>query len=199
MNIPSRESHPRAAGTASGKIHATADEGSTVILLCYDGSSDADAAAERTAELFPGIPVTVLTVWEPYVEMLTQNAFGLAYAPPLTDVEQVDAAIQNEARATAQHGAEQLGHVGIAAEPLVEPRHTSVSATILAVAEEVHADAIAIGTRGRGGIKSLLLGSVSHAVVQHADRPVLVVPSAAVAQARRAPNDPAPSKQSVEE
>jgi nucleotide-binding universal stress UspA family protein len=170
-----------------------------VILLCYDGSSDAGAAAERTAKLFPGMPVTVLTVWEPYVEMLAQNGFGLAYAPPLTDVEQVDAAIQKEARGTAQHGAERLRHIGIAAEPRVEPRRTSVSATILAVADEVHADAIALGTRGRGGIKSLLLGSVSHAVLQHADRPVLVVPSDAVAQARRARPDPAPAKRSVEE
>lgn len=170
-----------------------------MILLCFDGSSDAGAAAERTATLFPGMPVTVLTVWEPYVEMLTHSGFGLAYAPPLSDVEQVDAAIEREARVTAQHGAERLGHIWIAVEPRVEPVRTSVSATILAVADEVHADAITIGTRGRGGIKSLLLGSVSHAVVQHADRPVLVVPSADVAQARRARHDSAPAQPSVEE
>jgi nucleotide-binding universal stress UspA family protein len=199
LKTPGRESRLHAAGTASCKIHATADEGSTVILLCYDGSSDAAAATERTSKLFPGTPVTVLTVWEPYVEMLTQNGFGLAYAPSLTDVEQVDAAVEKEARATAQHCAERLRHIGIAAEPRVESQHTSVSATILAVADEVHADAIVLGTRGRGGIKSLLLGSVSHAVVQHADRPVLVVPSAAVARARRARHHAAPVQQSVEE
>lgn len=88
-----------------------------MILLCYDGSSDAGAAAERTAKLFPGMPVTVLAVWEPYVEMLTQNGFGLAYAPPLTDVEQVDEAVEKEARATAQDGAERLRRIGIAAQP----------------------------------------------------------------------------------
>jgi nucleotide-binding universal stress UspA family protein len=169
-----------------------------MILLCYDGSEDANAAAERTGALFAGRPITVLTVWEPYVEMLTQNGFGLAYAPPLTDVEQVDEAVEKEARATAQHGAERLTHIGIAAEARVEAQHTSISATILAAADEVNADAIALGTRGRGGIKSLLLGSVSHAVVQHADRPVLVVPSAAVAQARRARPHPAPTKRPVE-
>jgi nucleotide-binding universal stress UspA family protein len=33
-----------------------------------------------------------------------------------------------------------------------------------------HANAIVVGSRGLTGIKSLLLGSVSHGLVQHADR-----------------------------
>jgi len=43
-----------------------------------------------------------------------------------------------------------------------------------------------IGSRGLTGLKSVLLGSVSHAVLQHADLPVIVAPSAEVAAARRA-------------
>lgn len=60
-----------------------------------------------------------------------------------------------------------------------------MAAAILAVAAEIDAEVIVVGTRGRGDVKSLLLGSVSHGILQHADRPVLVVPSVAVAQARR--------------
>jgi hypothetical protein len=41
-----------------------------------------------------------------------------------------------------------------------------------------------MGSRGLHGVKSLLVGSVSHAVIQHADRTVIVVPSPAVAAAR---------------
>jgi nucleotide-binding universal stress UspA family protein len=41
-----------------------------------------------------------------------------------------------------------------------------------------------MGSRGLTGVKSLLLGSVSHAVIQHADRTVIVVPSSEVAAAR---------------
>jgi nucleotide-binding universal stress UspA family protein len=65
-------------------------------------------------------------------------------------------------------------------EARTEQRVRSVADTILAVAAEIDAEAILVGTRGRGGLKSLLLGSVSHAVVHLAGRPVLVVPSGEV-------------------
>ena len=156
-----------------------------MILLCYDGSEDAEAAAERVAKLFPGAPVTVLTVWQPYIEMLSQSGLGLAYAAPVGDAEEVDATIERQARATAEEGAQRLTNAGMAAQPRTEARGISVAATILELAKEIDADTVVLGTRGRGGLKSLLLGSVSHAVVQHADRPVLVIPSPTVAQARR--------------
>lgn len=161
-----------------------------MILLCYDGSEDAQAAADRAAKLFPDAPVTVLTIWERYVEMLTQSGLGVAYAPAVTDVEAIDAAVEEQARATAREGAERLRHAGMAVESRTEARRGSIAATILAVADEIGADAIVLGTRGRGGFKSLLLGSVSHAVLQHAAGPVVVVPSDTVAQARSAGHDP---------
>jgi len=61
---------------------------------------------------------------------------------------------------------------------------TTVAGAILAEAEAVDASAILMGSRGLTGLKSLLLGSVSHAVIQHADRAVIVVPSTEVAASR---------------
>jgi nucleotide-binding universal stress UspA family protein len=60
-----------------------------------------------------------------------------------------------------------------------------VAGAILAVANDLDADTIVLGTRGLTGLRSILLGSVSHAVLQHADRSVIVVPSPAIAQERR--------------
>jgi nucleotide-binding universal stress UspA family protein len=37
-----------------------------------------------------------------------------------------------------------------------------------------HADLLVVGSRGLGGFKSLLLGSVSHQIVQHAPCPVVI-------------------------
>jgi nucleotide-binding universal stress UspA family protein len=46
---------------------------------------------------------------------------------------------------------------------------------IVALAEEIEAGLIVIGSRGQGGIRRALMGSVSDTVVRHAHCPVLVV------------------------
>lgn len=55
-------------------------------------------------------------------------------------------------------------------------REGAAAAAILAVAAEVHADLIVVGTRGLRGATRLLLGSVSSEVVGRARCPVTVVP-----------------------
>lgn len=51
----------------------------------------------------------------------------------------------------------------------------SVAESIISYAAEQKADLIVIGTRGRTGLKRLVLGSVASGVVTHAGCPVLVV------------------------
>jgi nucleotide-binding universal stress UspA family protein len=157
-----------------------------MIVIAYDGSEDAKAAADQAIRLFPERPATVLTVWEPYAELFGPLGSGFVYVgfDRMQDTPDLNAQLLERARGTAEDGARRLRAAGMGADSLVEARDGSIARTVLAVAERVHAEAVVVGTRGRGEAKSALLGSVSHELVQHADRAVVVAPSAALARRR---------------
>jgi nucleotide-binding universal stress UspA family protein len=161
-----------------------------MIIICYDGSEGARAAADHAVQLFPGRSMTVLTVLESYLQMLADAGFGLGSGFGLgyensEHTKDVIAQLREHAERTAEEGLGRLNAAGIHAVSLVEQSSGSVAATVLAVAERVDAEAIVVGTRGRGAAKSALLGSVSHDLLQHADRGVVVVPSPTVARHRK--------------
>jgi nucleotide-binding universal stress UspA family protein len=156
-----------------------------MILICYDGSADAQAAIDHAGELITGGQAAVLCVWEPFLDMLARNSFGISmFAPEATDVDAIDAGNEREARRRAEEGVEYAVRAGFEAQAVTRARDGSMASAVLAEAEEVGAQAIVMGTRGLTGVKHLVLGSVSQAVLREADRPVIVVPSAEVGAAR---------------
>jgi nucleotide-binding universal stress UspA family protein len=163
-----------------------------MILLSYDGSDDAQAAIERAAQLMPGSYATVLTVWLPYVSLLAGNyspGMGMAASYACYETGEIDEATHQAALATAEEGAQRATAAGLVATPLVESLHGDVATTILKAATEIDASVVAMGTRGRSGVRAYVLGSVSRSVVEHADRAVLVIPSPSLVARRRERTD----------
>jgi nucleotide-binding universal stress UspA family protein len=60
-------------------------------------------------------------------------------------------------------------------ELLVDPLLVHGRAEAVLVHQAENCDLIVVGSRGRGGLKELVLGSVSHSVVHNAACPVIVV------------------------
>jgi nucleotide-binding universal stress UspA family protein len=154
-----------------------------MILICYDGSADAKAAIEHGARVLKEDSAAVLTVWQPFFEVLAHTAtFGVGAA--MLDTEKIDAENRKHADKLARGGARLARDAGLEAEARVVEQTTTTSEAILSEADALHASAILLGSRGLTGLKSLLIGSVSHGVVQRADRTVIVVPSPEIASAR---------------
>lgn len=137
------------------------------------------AAVRAAATLFTGRRLLVVSVWEPGLAMIplgSPDATGLTLPPPSPEqLVAIDERQSSHAEATARAGAELARGLGADAEPLAVEDERDVARTLLALAAQHDADAVVVGSRGLGGLKSRVLGSTSKALLHDAHRPVLVV------------------------
>ena len=83
-----------------------------MVLIGYDGSPDAQAAIERAGKLFRGQPAVVLTVWEPFIEVMQRTGAGAWGGLEGVEIEAIDAASEAAARKAAEAGAERARGAG---------------------------------------------------------------------------------------
>jgi nucleotide-binding universal stress UspA family protein len=139
------------------------------VLLALDGSPSSDAACELVGSLaWPeGSVIEVIGVVEPVAEVLAPLVVS---APVVTPLER-----------QTSHELKRLLDQAVASleKPTLAVRRRILvgrpGTRIVDAATDTRAELVVVGSRGRGPLTSMLLGSVSAEVVDHAPCPVLVV------------------------
>ncbi len=143
------------------------------LLICYDGSDGAKRAIRTAGNLFGATRALILTVWQP-----TVGLGGFAWSgvmAPMVDFVELDRTATEGAGRVANDGAHIARDAGLEAEAMAVAATEAVWRTIVEVADSEDATVIVMGSRGLTGVHSVLLGSVSTAVLHHAVQPTLVV------------------------
>ena len=144
------------------------------LLLCYDGSEDAKHAIERAGRLLADRPALVVTVWQPTASLVGGLPWA-GVAVGVADFVELDGAAAENGGRIANEGVRIAREAGLEAEPVAIKAAGPVWKTIVETAERCDVAAIVMGSRGLTGVRSMLLGSVSNAVVHHTERPTLVI------------------------
>jgi nucleotide-binding universal stress UspA family protein len=142
----------------------------TKILLATDGSKEAAQAAQAAAELSKdtGSEVHLTYVLPSPRELRGHHLYSREV------MESVLEQAEGEAHSFLEEQAKQVGESGgkVAETHL---RAGEPDKEIVRLSEELGVGTIVIGSRGLGGLKRSLMGSVSESVVRHAHCPVFVV------------------------
>jgi nucleotide-binding universal stress UspA family protein len=138
------------------------------VLVAVDGSADAEEARLQAVDLATaeGARLTLLTAVQPPPPTVYASASAAGA------VAELAGEAQGEAETILRMAAERTPEDVLLATVLSsEPARPA----LIAQAEKGHHDLIVMGSRGRGAVGSVLLGSVSHYVLNHSPIPVLIV------------------------
>ncbi len=140
------------------------------VLLALDGSEEARVAARAAAELCTRTGSELHLTYVLQKEALPFPHYYYAMDKYEADLERAE----QGSRAFLEERAKRMEEEG-AAVAGVHLRTGNPDHEIVELAEELDAGLVVVGSRGLGGVRRTLLGSVSDSVVRHAHCPVLVV------------------------
>lgn len=140
------------------------------VLVATDGSPSAGLAVDLVAGIaWPdGSTVRVVEAIETGPALFGGPWPAIAFA----QAERLEAELRLAARDSVEQARARLERPGL--EVVSDVPQGRPATAIVDAAEAFHADVIVVGSRGHGTIESMLLGSVSAEVVDHANVPVLV-------------------------
>jgi len=139
------------------------------ILVAIDGSEHAQRALAEAIDLASQgkSKLTVISVYQRPSTLLV----GGPVVPPI-DLGGLEEALRREYEQLLDQALERVPEDVSVVKVLADGQPAPA---ILAQARTDDSDLIVVGSRGRGGVATALLGSVSHQVLQHSGVPVLVV------------------------
>jgi nucleotide-binding universal stress UspA family protein len=140
----------------------------TRILLATDGSREAWLASKTAVELVEK------TDSELHVVLVSPTLSAPEYDAMSFAIEEPREEIKREGRRRLDEHVRQIEEIG-GAVARVHFRMGRPDERIIAVAEEIGAGLIVMGSRGLSGLSRALIGSVSASVVRHAHCLVLIV------------------------
>ena len=148
--------------------------GFSKIVVGIDGSEESMKAAEyaiSVAKLYNAElnAITVLTSDIGYI----YSSPGVE-SPPLT-VKEIVLLAEDEAKKWFDEIKEKANKKGIQLKTEYIVAKKSLLNTILEYVEEHNINLVVVGTRGRSGIKKMLLGSIASGLVTYSPCPVLVI------------------------
>jgi nucleotide-binding universal stress UspA family protein len=146
-------------------------------LIAYDGSAGARAAIAVAGRLLRGRRATIVNVWNsPMRNTLSGRALAGAPVGELrafsADYEQLFA---DEAASVAEQGVALAREAGLEASGEAIESGSGAWRALAEAASDRRAAVIVAGSRGRSGLASTMLGSVSSGLVHNADTPALIV------------------------
>ena len=135
------------------------------IVVGVDGSEGSLAALRFAIEeaKIRGVEVKAVNAWH-----VPPAVYGGGWAPAGVDFDE----FRKLAEASLEETVAKVGTAGVSVTPILREGQP---ADILC-AEAAEADLLVVGSRGLGGFRGLLIGSVSQQVVHHAPCPVVVLP-----------------------
>ncbi|HEY6596580.1 MAG TPA: universal stress protein [Asanoa sp.] len=150
------------------------------VVIGFDGTIAAQRALRESAALLAPRPALVVVVWEAgrAFEIATLPNRALEMPPVSVDVRaalDAEEVAYEAAERLAQQGAALASELGYQAEGLAVADDMTVADTLVRVATERDSPALVVGSHGRRGLTSALLGSTSNGVVDKAPCPVVVV------------------------
>lgn len=139
------------------------------IVVGVDGSDHALSALEWAVRMAKGMGSEIIAVYAIAPAIYIDPMFGAPMVPVEYD-EEWRARVTKEFE---ESWCRPLREAGVAYRTLIADGRPA--SAIVKVADDSDADVVIVGRRGRGGVAELLLGSVSHELVLHCKRPVLVI------------------------